>query len=846
MIDHDEAWRDEAWERRLEWGLAENEGGTPASDVTARVMAAVEVEAGRSAARPPRRRLPVAALLIGVGVVAGVWLLSRSSRKPAPATIPGEEPYDEQPLEQEPRRQEPQWVVVRTPQEAETLPPDTRAVQVIDLGDAEVEVIARRCPQLESLHVSNMKTPQSSPTDRVFAIAATLTKLRELQLAKARRVTGAGLDQLARLPVLETLCFAFMDIPDDALVAVTTFPALRLLDLSYTKGFGSKAMAAIGRCLGLRQLGIPGCRQLTADAVLPIADLKNLEILEARQLECSLDDLRLDRLQKLRHVDLQRAILGKVFLDHLPPSITKLKLGSATIDDSGCKVLRERLPSLRSLSLNSTAVGDVGVAHLLALRYLHDLDLSDCRNVSATSIDILERASQLHRVVLGGHPWLTPTQMERLYANGIAVELAVMPGLVPDSDALAQLRQRYADAVRARAEGAAFTIVTSAAEVESLPADTLAVEGHDLDDAAVAALVHRLPQLQRLRLRSGEQKKTYNGSFAPQTNTGNRRDLTDAGITALAALPDLVELELAGTVAVGDQGIASLQKLPKLARLHLCCFDVSDAALATLPAMPALRALHIELSFGFGAAGLRAIAACRQLEELTLGGLPHLQGDDLAELGRLANLRRLTLANLSTTRNDNDRPLSAPEQASRTAALAAAGQPGTGVTDSVMAALGALTGLEELRLAWPRITSDGLAPIAGMRRLQTLSLIGCTWLRGGDLKILPRSIATLDLAGCELFDDSVAAGVAGMQLQSLNLAQCRALTDTGLARLVADHPLERFLGLYGCMGLTAVSADLLFATARIRELDVTSCAGWSKERAEQARADGRRVAYRIW
>src|SRR5262249_61710085 len=75
--------RDEAWRRRLDAGLAENEGGARAPDVTAAVLARVAAgDAGADLRAMPtapraRRWLAAAMALLGCGVVAGVWALER-------------------------------------------------------------------------------------------------------------------------------------------------------------------------------------------------------------------------------------------------------------------------------------------------------------------------------------------------------------------------------------------------------------------------------------------------------------------------------------------------------------------------------------------------------------------------------------------------------------------------------------------------------------------------------------------------------------------------------------------------------------------------------------------------
>lgn len=349
---------------------------------------------------------------------------------------------------------EPASVSVQSPEEAAALPRQTRWVIVHNLGDEVLTTIAQRCPHLERLHVTCLQDPESSPTDHVFEIAATLTKLRELHLVKARSVTGDRLHELERLPVLETLCLAFLQIRDDALEVLPRLPALRVLDLSCTVGFGRRGVAAIAACRSLRHLGIAGCRDLTADALEMLGELAKLETLEVRQLHCPLDTLRLHRAHRLRGLDLQSASFAPVFLEHLPASVVDLHLGNATLDDHGCTILHDRLPRLRALDVRGTRISDRGVAALAAMPGLHMLDLSQCTEVTPASVETLAASPSLRRITLGRLPWLTVPLAERLFGSGIDVrtDSRELPGTAAGIAAsLAELRRRHAAAMAARA-----------------------------------------------------------------------------------------------------------------------------------------------------------------------------------------------------------------------------------------------------------------------------------------------------------------------------------------------------------------------------------------------------------
>lgn len=69
-------------------------------------------------------------------------------------------------------------------------------------------------------------------------------------------------------------------------------------------------------------------------------------------------------------------------------------------------------------------------------------------------------------------------------------------------------------------------------------------------------------------------------------------EVTDEGISQLAKLQQLEELDLSGT-AITDAGLEALAPLANLARLHLNDTAISDAAIPTLERMAGLRELRL-------------------------------------------------------------------------------------------------------------------------------------------------------------------------------------------------------------------------------------------------------------
>ncbi|HEY5908530.1 MAG TPA: c-type cytochrome domain-containing protein [Vicinamibacteria bacterium] len=72
----------------------------------------------------------------------------------------------------------------------------------------------------------------------------------------------------------------------------------------------------------------------------------------------------------------------------------------------------------------------------------------------------------------------------------------------------------------------------------------------------------------------------------------SRTGITDAGLKALAQMPNLEHLDLRGT-AVGDEGVKALANLKNLHTLGLYGTRVTDAGLEALRALPSLRRLYV-------------------------------------------------------------------------------------------------------------------------------------------------------------------------------------------------------------------------------------------------------------
>lgn len=837
-----DALRDEGWRRRLDWGLGETEGGAVPPDVTAAVLARIGGGAAPRA-HPPRRWLLAAALvLLGAGAVLGTWLSRGDRARDAQVAV--------QPPQERTGPPEISWHSVASRRDLALLPAGVRHIELVNPDDDDLAAL-RRCRHLEGLRLraaSRDGRPAVLLSPAALPHLAAFDRLRVLEICFQSDLSDAPLDVLAGLPLLEKLRLSLFDTRDEDLAVLERLPSLRRLDLSSNQGFRHEGMRVLARLPGLRELDLRACSQLSVAMLAPLADMPRLEKLVLsgigkwhRGVHTGHDT----EAARARHqafwekAEADGAGLTPEVLEILPQGLRALGLADteASFDDAVMRALVRRLPDLEELDVSGCeGITDVGVAELLALRGLRRLDLSRCKGLTRHGLALVAQATQLREVRLDELPWLQLEHLEPILARGIRVsaDKRADPAF---ARAVAQLAQRHF------AFDEPEYLVVTAAGVGDLPEAAFAVEGHDLSDEDVTRLVRRAPRLRHLRLRTGEQKVTYSGTFSPQTGARNHAAFTGASLHDVAQLDELVGLELAGTVGLAPGRLAALQRLPALERLTLAAFDLTDAALAALPAMPSLQALRIELSFGWGEAGMRAIAACKGLEELTLRALPQLTGTELALVGGITSLRRLQLANMGVVRNDSGREVTADERARRDAAIAAEARPETGVTDATLRGLAKLTALEVLELPFGAYTGAGVRELAPLAALRELDLTYCRNVTAEDLRHLPRSLRSLDLDRCAGVGAGTGAALSGMRLERLVLASAD-VTDEDVATLVGEQPLSLLLDLTGCGQLTAATAELLANTPRIQRLAVSGCAGWTEARL--LRAGDRIVPAKIW
>lgn len=392
--------------------------------------------------------------------------------------------------------------------------------------------------------------------------------------------------------------------------------------------------------------------------------------------------------------------------------------------------------------------------------------------------------------------------------------------------------------------------VTSRAEVDALPEGSLGVVGVGLDDDAVRGLV-RLRRLRWLELRYPEALTLGLGLKTPPPE--NPACVTGAAFEILGSLSQLRTLRLVGAwgltesfppdatsrAAIAQSTIGQFERLPLLRELALSSFDVPAWALEPLPRLPSLRELDLSANYGVDADAVAILVRCERLERLDLHACMTLEGAAIAKLAGLPALADLDVGDLDGLGwRSGIRPFLGPvAKQSEQEAHAAFGARVVGVTDMALAGLANAKSLRRLRMTQPRCT------MAGMKHLDTFPLLVDLDVFGfGSEPARPDELADFlpqleKLAACGAFGDAFCRALRAKQtkLRSLELPACYAITDAGLAELLAI-PTLRDLDVRQSRGLTAAAMPLLERAVHLERLDLRHVDWVTKEHEQKLRA----------
>lgn len=300
--------------------------------------------------------------------------------------------------------------------------------------------------------------------------------------------------------------------------------------------------------------------------------------------------------------------------------------------------------------------------------------------------------------------------------------------------------------------------------------------------------------------------------------------MTDARASQLAHLPHLTSLRLDGSRELSDDGIRALAALPNLQHLDLQGTAITDQAVAAIAAMPALRSLSLAWT-RVTDAGIAALGALAHLERIDLSGTPSGDGAirTFAAAPKLRHFRggaNITDDGIPVFR---DYPVFATWQGGQIemALTSPQAEPNSlmlrgHVTDRGISRLAGLNGLFALDLddARLRLSARSLEPLVALPRLGWLAFDA----KDDAMPVIARfqSLRFLLCQDTTASDAAWSALGASQSIESIWGRRCHGLGDRGFAALSRIPTLARLS--VSCLNVSDAALAALPAFPALREL----------------------------
>jgi len=255
----------------------------------------------------------------------------------------------------------------------------------------------------------------------------------------------------------------------------------------------------------------------------------------------------------------------------------------------------------------------------------------------------------------------------------------------------------------------------------------------------------------------------------------------------LVGLKRVRSVLLNGTAA-GDDAMAVLGKIPTLQNIDIRGCQVSNDGLEHVAGLAALKALRISGNEDIDGDGLAPVRKLENLKALMLDQL-WLYDEDLLHLKNCKNLEELYLSD-------------------------------TSVGDDGMLNLQNLLKLKKLRISKTQVSNDGLAHLTKVPTLTELDVSECSLIDDGGMTHVGAltGLTRLNLWRVQITDAGVAPLASLVNMQWLNLDNS-LLSDAGLPHL-KDMKALTFLHL-GSTGVTDAGMKHLEGLTSLKDLKVT-------------------------
>lgn len=451
--------------------------------------------------------------------------------------------------------------------------------------------VLQRFGTLRQLRVLNLEGCPKISAKGLEGLAP-LSELRELYLSQCPRLTGLG--PLSRLVGLETLELRDLNLPDKALRALRPLVNLVHLDLYGLRQVTDDGLMHLVGLTKLRYLCVAhtkvAARFMTALRTMG-SQLEELHLTQADQLRPASMVATLPTLTKLRCLKLRRMlwVSGDVVRSLAPlrqlQKVTLTECRDVQMTRAHVEAINGR--QLRILQARGVAWSEDGLEALGEMTNLEFLDISRCVGPCAGDFGVLGRLTQLKHLDIS------------------FCELDA-------DDLLALTSLRHLELLRLK--GCSTAEMGDAMQcLRFLPTITsLNLSQCDLTDADLLSF---LPHLHRIRWLHIKQcsRITGVGAAALASLTGlmhlnaEGTHIGDEGLSHLAGLSLLEELDVSHSDKITNRGLVHLQRLERLRDLNLTsCVRISDEGVSLLCSLPALANLRIDGSH-ISNRGMRAL-----------------------------------------------------------------------------------------------------------------------------------------------------------------------------------------------------------------------------------------------
>ncbi|XWS42358.1 hypothetical protein CRYUN_Cryun16bG0007700 [Craigia yunnanensis] len=451
------------------------------------------------------------------------------------------------------------------------------------------------CPRIDNGVVSLLLT-RVGPGSNSLSWANWTRGLKNLVLSRATGLRFSGLELLAR-----------------------ACPCLESVDVSYCCGFGDREAAALSCAVGLRELKMDKCLQLSDVGLAKIAvgclKLEKLSLKWCMEITDLGVDLLCKKCVNLKYLDVSYLKVTNESL-HSIASLLKLEvlglMACPLIDDVGLQFIKRGCPLLKAIDVSRCE--GVSSSGLISVIRGHcnilELNAGYCLlELSTTLLHWIKNLKHLEMIRIDGAR-ISETSFEVISTNCKSlVEIGLSKCVGVTNVGILRL-------------------VSGCINLRILNLTCC----HSITDAAISAIANSCRNLVCLKLET--------------CNMITKKGLCQLGSFCLL----LEEIDLTDCCGVNDKGLEYLSRCSELSCLKLgLCTNISDKGLFYIGSnCTKIHELDLYRCTGIGDDGLDALSrGCKKLKKLNLSYCNEVSDRGLGYIGRLEELSDLELRGLS-------------------------------------------------------------------------------------------------------------------------------------------------------------------------------------------------------